>query len=550
MKSKLPFVFVLVFTLFSLNLHAQDLTQQFDAIVSKYYQPDTPGATILVAKDGKTIYRKAVGKSNLELDVDMLPENVFMLASITKQFTAVSILMLEEQSKLSLDDPITKFIPDYPTLGKTITIRNLLNHTSGIKSYTGIGNLVEVARTDMSLDELIDYFKNEPMDFDPGEEFRYNNSGYVLLGKIIEVISKDTYENFIEKNIFERLGMENSSYGNNRELIKNRVEGYEQNENGYVNASYLSMSIAHAAGALTSTIDDMLKWQNALATNKMIKATSLDKAINGSELNNGEHIGYGFGLGEMNLKGSKGYTHSGGIFGTSTNGIYLIDEDVYVIGLSNCSCNDIGAVTRNLAAVAIGKPYPTLKDVVKLSEEKMKQWVGAYKFKDEAIRHVFIKDGKLNSMRESETNTVFEIFPLSENRFMFAEGNIEYKFSKSKDGKRQTLFITDTESVGNEVDKPMPEARKEVTLSNAVLKPYVGKYELGPNFYVEVTVEGSQIFGQATGQGKFEVFAEDETNFFAKVTPLKVKFNKTPSGEVESFILFQGGQETIAKKIE
>ena len=550
MKSKLPFVFVLVFTLFSLNLHAQDLTQQFDAIVSKYYQPDTPGATILVAKDGKTIYRKAVGKSNLELDVDMLPENVFMLASITKQFTAVSILMLEEQSKLSLDDPITKFIPDYPTLGKTITIRNLLNHTSGIKSYTGIGNLVEVARTDMSLDELIDYFKNEPMDFDPGEEFRYNNSGYVLLGKIIEVISKDTYENFIEKNIFERLGMENSSYGNNRELIKNRVEGYEQNENGYVNASYLSMSIAHAAGALTSTIDDMLKWQNALATNKMIKATSLDKAINGSELNNGEHIGYGFGLGEMNLKGSKGYTHSGGIFGTSTNGIYLIDEDVYVIGLSNCSCNDIGAVTRNLAAVAIGKPYPTLKDVVKLSEEKMKQWVGAYKFKDEAIRHVFIKDGKLNSMRESETNTVFEIFPLSENRFMFAEGNIEYKFSKSKDGKRQTLFITDTESVGNEVDKPMPEARKEVTLSNAVLKHYVGKYELGPNFYVEVTVEGSQIFGQATGQGKFEVFAEDETNFFAKVTPLKVKFNKTPSGEVESFILFQGGQETIAKKIE
>ncbi len=550
MKSKLPFVFVLVFTLFSLNLHAQDLTQQFDAIVSKYYQPDTPGATILVAKDGKTIYRKAVGKSNLELDVDMLPENVFMLASITKQFTAVSILMLEEQSKLSLDDPITKFIPDYPTLGKTITIRNLLNHTSGIKSYTGIGNLVEVARTDMSLDELIDYFKNEPMDFDPGEEFRYNNSGYVLLGKIIEVISKDTYENFIEKNIFERLGMENSSYGNNRELIKNRVEGYEQNENGYVNASYLSMSIAHAAGALTSTIDDMLKWQNALATNKMIKATSLDKAINGSELNNGEHIGYGFGLGEMNLKGSKGYTHSGGIFGTSTNGIYLIDEDVYVIGLSNCSCNDIGAVTRNLAAVAIGKPYPTLKDVVKLSEEKMKQWVGAYKFKDEAIRHVFIKDGKLNSMRESETNTVFEIFPLSENRFMFAEGNIEYKFSKSKDGKRQTLFITDTESVGNEVDKPMPEARKEVTLSHAVLKPYVGKYELGPNFYVEVTVEGSQIFGQATGQGKFEVFAEDETNFFAKVTPLKVKFNKTPSGEVESFILFQGGQETIAKKIE
>jgi hypothetical protein len=388
------------------------------------------------------------------------------------------------------------------------------------------------------------------MDFDPGEEFRYNNSGYVLLGKIIEVISKDTYENFIEKNIFERLGMENSSYENNRELVKNRVEGYEQNENGYVNASYLSMSIAHAAGALTTTIDDMLKWQKSLATNKMIKATSLDKAINGSKLNNGEHIGYGYGLGEMMLKGSKGYTHSGGIFGTSTNGIYLIDEDIYVMGLSNCSCNDIGAVTRNLAAAAIGKPFPTMKDVVKISEDKMKQWVGAYKFEDEAIRHIFVKDGKLKSMRESETNTVFDIFPLSENRFMFENGDVEYNFSKSADGKRQVNFITDSESTGKELDKLMPEARKELTLSNDLLKHYEATYELGPNFYVEVTVEGSHIFGRATGQGKFEVFAEDETNFFAKVTALKVKFNKTPSGVVESFILFQSGQKTLAKKIE
>ncbi|WP_296381980.1 serine hydrolase [Winogradskyella sp.] len=550
MKTNFSIALFLLSFVLSLTISAQDLTKQFDEIVSQHYISNTPGATILVAKNGKTIYRKAIGKSSLELDVDMIPENVFMLASITKQFTAVSILMLEEQGKLSLDDPITKFIPDYPTLGKTITVHHLLNHTSGIKSYTGIGNLVEVARNDMTLDELIDYFKNEPMDFDPGEEFRYNNSGYVLLGKIIEVISKDTYENFIEKNIFEHLGMENSSYGNNRELVKNRVEGYEQNENGYVNASYLSMTLPYAAGSLISTIDDMQKWQNALANNTFIKATTLNKAINGSELNNGEHIGYGYGLGEMNLKGSKGYTHSGGIFGTSTNGIYLIDEDVYVIGLSNCSCNDIGAVTRNLAAAAIGKPYPTMNDVVKLSEDKMKQWVGAYEFEDGAIRHIFIKDGSLKSMRESDTNTVFDIFPLSESRFMFEEGNIEYKFSKSADGKREAVFITDTENIGKETDKPMPEARKEITLSNDILKHYAGKYELGTNFYVEVTVEGNQIFGQASGQGKFEVFAEDEITFFAKVTALKVKFNKNTSGDVESFTLYQGGQETNAKKIE
>lgn len=549
MKPKFSFLIPALCILFT-TTQAQDLTTQFDNIVSKYYQDDMPGATILVAKDGKPIYRKAVGKANLELDVDMVPENVFMLASITKQFTAVAILMLEEQGKLNLDDPITKFIPDYPTHGKTITVHHLLNHTSGIKSYTGMGDLTKVARNDKTLDELIEYFKNEPMDFDPGDAFAYNNSGYVLLGKIIEVLSNDTYENFIEKNIFDRLGMNNSSYGNNREIVKNRVDGYEQDANGYVNANYISMTLPHAAGSLTSTVDDMLKWQNALNNNTLIKEATFSKAIKGSELNNGEHIPYGYGLGEMNLKGSKGYTHSGGIFGTSTNGIYLMEEDVYVIGLSNCSCNDIGAVTQSLAATAIGKPFPTMKDVISLSEEKMKQWVGAYEFEDGAIRHVFMKDGKLNSMRESETNTVFEIFPLSENRFMFKEGNIEYKFSKSADGKRQTIFISDTESKGMEVNKAMPEARKEIILSNDILKKYAGTYEIAPNFNVEVTVDGNQIFGQATGQGKFEIFAEDETTFFAKITPLKVKFNKNDSGEVESFTLYQGGVETLAKKIE
>ena len=200
MKTKISLI-VVVFSFLIATAQNQNLTQQFDDIVAQYYtDSNAPGATVLVAKNGKAIYRKAVGKSNLELDVDMIPENVFMLASITKQFTAVSILMLEEQGKLSLSDPITKFIPDYPTHGKTITVHHLLNHTSGIKSYTSIGDLRQIARQDKTLDELIDFFKNEPMDFDPGEDYRYNNSGYVLLGKIIEVVSGETYAYFIDSN--------------------------------------------------------------------------------------------------------------------------------------------------------------------------------------------------------------------------------------------------------------------------------------------------------------------------------------------------------------
>ena len=544
--SKLIILLVLVSTL---NVSAQNLKQQFDDIISASYQNDMPGASFLVAQNGKLLYRKAVGKSNLELDIDMTSDNVFELASISKQFTAIAILMLEEQGKLNVNDPITKYIPDYPTNGKTITIHQLLNHTSGIKSYTSMGDLRSFARKDKSPKELIDYFKNEPMDFNPGEEFRYNNSGYILLGYIIEQITGDTYENYIEKNIFEKLGMSNSRYGSKKELIKNRAEGYNQNENGYVNSDYISMSIPYAAGSLMSTVDDMLKWQNALTNNTLIKATSLEKGINGSTLNNGEHIDYGYGLGALNFKGSKGYTHSGGIFGFSTNGIYLIDEDTYVIGLSNCSCNDVSGVTRKLIAAAIGKPFPNIKDAITLSEDKMKQWVGAYEFEDGAIRHIFLKDGKLNSMRESETNTVFQIFPLSETRYIFEDG-IEYNFSKTSNGKRQAIFITDNKSIGKETDKAMPKDKESVTLSNDVLTQYSGKYALSSEFIITISAKENQLFAQATGQGQFELFAEDQTNFFAKVAPVKIRFNKGVSGTVESLTLFQGGQEMAAKKTE
>lgn len=534
----------------SQDITAQNLDAQFDAIVSEYYNNnDAPGAAVLVAKNGKAIYSNAFGKSNLELDVPMTTKNVFELASITKQFTAVAILMLEEQGKLSVNDPITNFIPDYPTQGKTITIHHLLNHTSGIKSYTSMENLEGMARQDMSVTELINYFKNEPMDFDPGEAFAYNNSGYILLGYIIEITTNDTYENFIENEIFKPLDMSNSRYGSKSEFIYNRASGYQQNESGYENANYISMDIPYAAGSLMSTVEDMLKWQNALRNNTLIKSSSLEKAINGSRLNNGEEIDYGYGLSSLVFKGSKGYAHSGGIFGFSTNGIYLIDEDVYVIGLSNCSCNDIGSVTRKLAAATIGKPFPSKRNVITLTKDKLNQWVGAYEFEGGIVRHIFLEDGQLKSMRESESNTVFNIYPLSESRFMFDDG-IEYKFSKLPNGKRQVVFITDSEATGNEVEKEMPKLKKSVELPSEILKTYIGTYELTPQFIITITHEDQKLFVQATGQPRFEIFAEKEDQFYLKVVTANIEFTKDESGNIDGLILYQGGQKMPAKKTE
>ena len=526
----------------------QDLESQVDAYISTVYKTNEPGATVLIAKDGKPIYRKAFGNANLELDVPMSPNNVFEIGSITKQFTAVSILMLTEQGKLKFEDEITKYIPDYPTLGKTITIHHLLNHTSGIKSYTGMESFRVLARNDMTPTELIDVFKNEPMDFDPGEKFLYNNSGYILLGHIIEIISGQSYEDFVETQIFEKLQMENSYYGKMKQIIPNRASGYQNRDDNYINADYLSLTLPYAAGSIMSNVDDLLTWQNALRDNTLISKESMEKAIHGSELNDGTHIPYGYGLGEGSVNGSTSYQHGGGIFGYTTMGIYLPKEDVFVSVLTNCDCNSPTGVATKIAAMAIGKPFPDIKDAITLSEEKLKKWTGAYEFKDGAIRHITLEEGNLVSQREGSTK--FQIYPMSEERFIFDDGTIEYQFSIKEDKRQVVMKTNGEERFGNEIDKAAPADKVAITLAPEVLTQYIGKYELQPGFIIEVTTKGTQIFAEATGQPQFEMFAESEDNFFLKVVSASLLFTRNDAGAVESLTLHQGGQIMPGKKIE
>jgi len=544
LKNQSLFILCLLFVTIG---YTQTLEENIDQLLEAKYKPNEPGAVTLIYKNGEVIYRKAFGNANLELGIAMTPVNVFEIGSITKQFTAISILMLMEQGKLNLEDEITKFIPDYPTSDKTITVHHLLNHTSGIKSYTSMESFMKNARIDMTPTELINVFKNEPMNFDPGENFLYNNSGYILLGYIIEVVSEQSYADFIEKNIFEKLGMKKSYYGSMSKLIKNRASGY-QNRNGYINADYLSLTLPYAAGSIMSTVDDLLIWQKALNTNQLITRTSYEKAIHGSTLNDGEHISYGYGLMEGDINGSVSISHGGGIFGYTTHGIYLPEEDVFVSILTNCSCNSPSGVTNKIAALVIGKPFPDIKDAITLTESELQKWTGAYQFEDGAVRFIIVKEGKIFSQREG--STVFEIYSMTADQFIFEDGNITYNFSE-KDGKKQASFENGgNKSIGIETDKKPEPEKTAITVDAEILKQYIGKYELQPGFVIEIATKENQIFAQLTGQPQFEIFAETETTFFFKVVPASIDFNKNDNGEVTSLTLHQGGQDIEAKKIE
>src|SRR5215216_3458781 len=189
-----------------------DVISEIDALLQAAYQPNEPGAAVIALKDQQPVFRKGYGLANLELHVPITPDTVFRLASVTKQFTAVAILMLMEQGKLALQDPITRFLPDYPTHDHTITVEHLLTHTSGIRSYTDMPEWPPLWRKDFSVGELIDSFKDQPMQFAPGTRWAYNNSGYVLLGAIIEQLSGLSYAQFVQQHIFEPLGMRQSYY--------------------------------------------------------------------------------------------------------------------------------------------------------------------------------------------------------------------------------------------------------------------------------------------------------------------------------------------------
>ncbi|MBV9923741.1 MAG: serine hydrolase [Acidobacteria bacterium] len=532
---------------------AQDepAVREMDELMSKAYPPNEPGAAVIVVKNGKTLLRKGYGLADVELGVKVEPDMVFRLGSITKQFTAASILLLAEQGKLSLSDDMTKFFPDYPAKGRVVTVEHLLTHTSGIKSYTSIPAWHKLLRNDMAVAEVIDLFKNEPPDFAPGEQWAYNNSGYFLLGAIIEKVSGMTYEQFLQKNIFGPLGMTHTFYGSAARVIPRRVPGYTMSKEGLENSDYISMTQPYAAGSLLSTVDDLALWDASLYTEKLLKRASLQRAWTPYVLKDGTPTGYGFGWAEWQYEGRTVIEHGGGIQGFTTDGIRLPEDRVYVAVLTNRDYSSPDPVAFKLAALAAGKPLrPSV--AVQLKPEEMDALVGVYQI-NERETYTVRRDGtKLTIQRNAGRQN--EIFPLSPTVFFYEpEGLDRLTFAKDAAGKVTGLKVTrriGPPTSAARTDKPLPKEREAVKLTPEVLERYVGVYELRPGFSIAVTRRGDQLFTQATGQPEYEIFAASEKLFFVRAFDAQLEFQTDAEGRATGVILHQGGGDTPAKKVK
>ena len=327
---------------------AQD-PARMDQVIQPYVANHQFMGSVLVARDGQVIYSKGYGSADLEWDVPNSPGTKFRLGSVTKQFTAASILLLEERGKLSVSDPVKKYLPGAPAAWDKITIFHLLTHTSGIPNFTGFPDYQKLEPFAATSEQLVARFRDKPLDFEPGEKWQYSNSGYVLLGHLIEKITGDSYEKFVRENIFTPLGMKDSGYDSNSAVIPHRASGYVPGKNGFENAGFIHMSIPHSAGALYSTTEDLLKWEQGLFGGKLLKAESLQKMTTPFKSN------YAFGLQVETTGGHKVIEHGGGIEGFNTELAYYPDDKLTVVVLANVNGGAPGEISRKLAAIAHGE---------------------------------------------------------------------------------------------------------------------------------------------------------------------------------------------------
>jgi D-alanyl-D-alanine carboxypeptidase len=413
---------------------AADIPKRVDAILSKTFRAAAPGAAVIVVKDGEVLFRKGYGLANLETQTAMRPEMVFELGSVTKQFTSTAILMLAEQGKLSLADNIKKYFPEYPNKGATITVENLLTHTSGIKSYTDEQSWLEKWRQDMTPQQIIALTEAAALEFPPGSRWHYNNTGYTMLGVIIEKVSGLSYADFIHQNIFEPLGMSHSLYGSFTAVIPNRAAGYTQGRTGWENAPYLSMTQPYSAGSLMSNVDDLARWDAAVSEGKLVSKGSWDRAMTGFKLANGEDTHYGYGWELSEYEGHRIVHHGGGIPGYLSEALRIPQDHTYVAILANSDDVpvDLDFLATIIAGEVIGKPY-TEPTPIELPTTLLDTYVGVYQIDENATRTITREGNRLFMQRTRAPK--FELFALAEEQFFRKSSFQRISFQKDASGK-------------------------------------------------------------------------------------------------------------------
>jgi CubicO group peptidase (beta-lactamase class C family) len=414
------------------------LAAKVDALAAEQLaKPGGVGLSIAVAQKGKVLLEKGYGKADAEFDVPANEQTMFRIGSVTKQFTAALVLRLVEQKKLALEDELAKYVPDFPLQGHKVTIQQLLQHTSGIKSYTDVGEAwVKVWPLELSDAELLALVKDAPFDFEPGSAWRYSNTGYYLLGMVLEKVAGKSYAEQLQTELCAPLGLARTRYDSNRELIQNRAQGYELEGEKLVNDHLLGMAQPGAAGGIVSTAGDLVRWQMALTAGKVVQPESFTRMRTPGKLANGKETSYGFGLQLDEWEGRPRVQHGGGIFGFNSMLLWLPGEDLHVAVISNGEELSSKKLADAISFAALGIERPAAKDEP-IPADLIARLVGDYVFAGIKLdSKVFESEGKL--MVQAKGQSAFRLRWQGGMEFR-ADFDTDVKLVFAEDGKSLVL---------------------------------------------------------------------------------------------------------------
>lgn len=524
-------------------LHAQTkLSRQLDQLITAVVPQNEPGIVVLIARKNQVIYEKAFGSANLELKVPLQPDMVFRIGSVSKQFTAIGILQLLEQGKLSLSDSLQQYLPNFPSKGAIITIEQLLTHTSGIPDYASIDSPEPfIERWDFTPEYLTDHFKNAPLQFPPGTRYGYSNSNYLLLAQIIEEVSGQPYRSYMEQKVMHAAGLTHTGYVPEKTIVAGRVTGYTRDNGFFENCDYQTLSMGYGCGDLLSSAEDLYQWNNALLAGKLVRKETLEKAFSPHLLRNGTFSSYGYGWIVDQQQGRTCIHHEGQVSGFIASEKYFPEDALYLVMLTNVKSGEdktsFSEARFNLMAditrVALGEAAPT---EIKLSNKELEWYTGTYQVGKQTID---IRPGKgvLNAKASMEGD--FQLAPVGGDQFMIRNANPVCIVDFVKDSAGDIVEMISFQKASFDWLKVEGPA-----VGPDSLQAYAGKYQLPTmrNGFMIVSTKDNHLFLSSTtpvpdaellplGGGKFR--------YFGNGMDFPLQFVRQADGKVEKLVMTQ-----------
>ncbi|MGC4044351.1 MAG: serine hydrolase domain-containing protein [Armatimonas sp.] len=410
----------------------RQVAAKMDAYLKVLVHEERFSGSVLVTRIGKPILNKGYGMASYELGVPNTPKTVFRIASLTKAFTAAAIIKLQEQGKLRIDEPISKYLDNCPASWEPIRIRHLLTQTSGIPNYTNFPGYKEASAIPITDEALVARFRDKPLDFAPGTKYNYSNSGYHLLGMIIARASGKPYADFLQEAIFAPLGMKNTIVDRGKSILPNQATGYAQEGSELIHSDLQDMAQIQAEGGISSTTGDMALWDQALYTEKLLSKQSLE------EIFTPFRDTYGYGWNITRLFDHREIKHTGRNFGFTSHIKRFPDDKVMVLVLSNNQMQDAEKITADLAAILFGAPYRMPRIAKTVSSADQVRFVGKYAESPTNVFTVVQEQGKLFIQNGNGKSQLFSFAPL---KFFLKDNAIDIEFLKDHKGEISGLIL-------------------------------------------------------------------------------------------------------------